>query len=41
MHDNTMTTQNGKPPAMGGNAASIWNLHMMLTIFFNTSMYLP
>ena len=32
MHDNTMTTRNGKPPAMGGNAASIWNLRMMLML---------
>ena len=32
MHDNTMTTQNGKPPAMGGNAAFIGNLRMMLML---------
>ena len=32
MHDKTMTTRNGKPPAMGGNAASIWNLRMMLML---------
>ena len=32
MYDNTMTTRNGKPPAMGGNAAFIWNLRMMLML---------
>ncbi len=32
MHDNMMTTRNGKSPAMGGNAAFIWNLRMMLML---------
>jgi len=32
MHDNTMTTRNGRQPVMGGNAAFKWNLRMMLML---------
>ena len=32
MHDNTMTTQNGKQPAIGGKATFKWNLCMMLML---------
>ena len=32
MHDNTLTTKNGRQPVMGGNAAFIWNLRMMLML---------